>query len=108
MTLAAMLWGGTVLVLAGDSGAARANSATAFHDEDILLQVTGEDGELYYVAISMLVGDTGEDYEARAHESRDAMLARFPGATVLEGAAAEEVTGDLERQVHQYVTNNAW
>ncbi|MEX0782235.1 MAG: matrixin family metalloprotease [Dehalococcoidia bacterium] len=108
MTLAGVLWGGTALVLAGGSGDARADTTITFRDEDILLQVTGDDGEQYYAAISMLIGDDGQDYAANAQEARDAMIARFPGAVVVGEDAADEVMGGLEKQVHQYVTNNYW
>jgi hypothetical protein len=108
ITLAAMLWGGAMLVLAGEQGV-RADSALTFHDEDILLLVTADDGNQYYVAISMLIGDNGEGgYEEAVHEAHADLIARFPGAVVLDGYEQAEAVGELEKQVHQYVTNNVW
>ncbi len=101
VTLAAALWGGSVLVLTGDAGSASADSGMVVHDEDLHLLVTASDGAQYFVAISMLVGDDGTgDYAQKAAESRAAMLARFPGAIAL--STSNEVV------VSSYVTNSWW
>ncbi len=105
LTLAATLWGATALMLSG-GGSVNADTAMTFHDEDMLLLVTTGDGNQYYVAVSLLVGDTGEgDYDAGVQEAQAAILARFPGATVVDDGGLDEDPG---KQVHQFVTNPAW
>lgn len=101
ITLAVVLWGGSVLVLTGDSGEARADAGVVVRDEDLHLFVTADDGNQYYVAISLLVGDNGQgDYAAKAAESRAAVLARFPGAIALN-EDHQVVTG-------AYLQNSWW
>ena len=101
MTLAAVLWGGSALVLTGDSGSAHADSGVVVRDEDLHLLVTADDGNQYYVAISMLLNDNGQgDYAAKVDESRAAMLARFPGAIAL--------SEDNEVVTSSYVKNSYW
>jgi hypothetical protein len=106
LTFGAMLWGSTALLLAGGAGA-KADAPTTFYAEDLLLRVTGEDGAEYFVSISMLVAGEPGDTAVFA-EARDAMLARFPGATVVEDSVAEHMLGQLQQEVHEYVTNNYW